>query len=322
MRKSIIFYDVIYNLLLRTVKWRDKNQLCNKMWFSCWNYSIKKYKGPISTQIHGFKVKVNNGFSYPFYARLFSNYNNPLVQLVYSVYELYGRRITMIDVGSAIGDTSLLLVKNLPDVIEKLYCIEGDIEFYEYLKANKKHFPENELYNVLLGESDNGKVKNLVKTHLGTASSIGDREEGTVTLDTLLFDKLTSGVDILKIDVDGFDGKVLKGGQELISKYRPLIIFEWHPIMIKRTNNDFYEAFDVLRSLGYTKYLWYNKYGFFSHFDFNDENQNRAKLVELCLNDIHDFDWHYDIIAIHNDSNIDELKLAELKKAKEKTSSY
>jgi FkbM family methyltransferase len=315
-------HSVIYNFLLKIYKLRNKQGFLEKCWLLLWNYSSKKYSGAVSTTIHGYKVKVNNGNSYALYARLFPNYNNPLLQLVDSVFELYKRKLSIIDIGSAIGDTNLFLIKNLPNKIQEFYCVEGDSDFFEYLLENKKHFPPTHMFNVVLSDSDGSTVNGLVKTHLGTASAIGTEKIKTVSLDTLLFDSLKDKIDIIKIDVDGFDGKVLRGSQKLISHYKPFVIFEWHPIMVKNTNNDFYEAFDILSALGYHTYLWYNKYGFFSHFDFNKDSMSREKMVELCLNNIHDYDWHYDIIAIHKDSAIDVLKLAELKNAKAKISSF
>jgi FkbM family methyltransferase len=320
--KVSVFHSLIYNLLLKTVSFRDKNKYISKRWYSLNKYSVNKYSGAVSTSIHGFPVFVNNGYSYPFFARLFPRYNNPLLQLVYSVHELRKKKITIIDIGSAIGDTNLFLIRNLPNIIEKIYCIEGDKEFYSYLEVNEKHFCKNKLYNVLLGERDNEKIKELVKTHLGTASSIGINEFESISLDSLLYEKCYSGVDLIKIDVDGLDGKVLKGCKKILFRYKPFVIFEYHPIMIEKTGNDFHLPFDVLGELEYDRFLWYDKYGNFNHFSFNDDYLNRSEIIKLCLNNKHDYDFHYDIIAIHKDSKIDVLKLAELEYAKAKLSRY
>ncbi|MFT5251352.1 MAG: FkbM family methyltransferase [Flavobacteriales bacterium] len=320
--KINIYHSIIYNFLLKTYKFRNKQGVLGKCWLLLWENSSKIFSGAVSTTIHGFEVKVNNGNSYALYARLFPNYNNPLLQLVDSVYELYNRELTIIDIGSAVGDTNLFLIKNLPGKIEKFYCVEGDFEFFEYLKENIKHFPKSHLFNVLLSGSDNIKIGSLVKTHLGTASAIGEEKVKTISLDTLLFDKLNGRVDIIKIDVDGLDGRILKGAEKILKYYKPFVIFEWHPIMIKKTQNDFHEHFQILNKCGYNRFVWFNKYGDFSHFELNDDYLNREVLIKLCLRSIHDYDFHYDVIAIHKDSNIDILKLAELKDAKAKISSY
>lgn len=315
------FYSIIYNLLLKKYKFRNKG-LFGKIWIFFWENSSKFFSGPVYTTIHSFKAVVNNGNSYALYARLFPNYNNPLLQLVHSVHELKGSSLSFIDVGSAVGDTNLFLVKNLGNKIANFYCIEGDREYYQYLKENSRNFPNSLLFNVLLGDGENNKIKSLVKTHLGTASAVGDEILNSVSLDSLLFDKLKKEVDVIKIDVDGFDGKVLKGSQKIIERYRPYIIFEWHPIMIQRTGNEFNEHFEVLLELGYDRFLWFNKYGCFSHFDLKFDFESRQELIKLCLGNIHEYDWHYDVIALHSESKIDILKIAEMKFAKSKISYY
>lgn len=320
--KINIYHSIIYNFLLKTYKLRNKQSFLGKCWLLLWDYSSKIFSGAVSTTIHGYKVKVNNGNSYALYARLFPNYNNPLLQLVDSVYELYNRELSIIDIGSAVGDTNLFLIKNLPGKIEKFYCVEGDFEFFEYLEENKKYFPKSHLFNVLLSESDNNKINSLVKTHLGTASAIGEEKVKTISLDTLLFDKLNGRVDIIKIDVDGLDGRILKGTEKILQYYKPFVIFEWHPIMIKKTQNDFHEHFEILSKFGYNRFLWFNKYGDFSHFGLVEDYLNREELIKLCLRNLYDYDWHYDIIAIHSESEIDILKIAELKKAKSKQSRF
>lgn len=320
--KTSIYHSIIYNLLLKTSKFRGSKGFFAKKWLFLWNYSTKIYSGAVSTTIHGFKVKVNNGNSYALYARLFPNYNNPLLQLVDSVYELYNRKLSIIDIGSAVGDTNLFLIKNLPDKIEKFYCVEGDFEFFKYLKENKKYFGKSYLYNTLLSDSDDNKINSLVKTHLGTASAIGKDKVKTISLDSLLFNDLNGTVDIIKIDVDGLDGQILRGSEKILKYYKPFVIFEWHPIMIKKTQNDCHEHFEILTNLGYNRFLWFNKYGDFSHFGLTEDYLNREELIKLCLRDIHDFDWHYDIIAIHSESDIDILKIVELEKAKLRESSF
>lgn len=320
--KTNFYYSVIYNFLLDNYQFRDQNNFLGRIWRKVWDKSSKNFSGAVLTKIHGFKVKVNNGNSYPLFARLFKKYNNPLLQIANSAYELNKRELVIIDVGSAIGDTNLFLLKNLSNKIGSLYCIEGDADFFQYLEENKVNFPKSYLYNVMLSDSDDKKINSLIKTHLGTACAIGSEQVSTFSLDTLLFNDLGENVDILKIDVDGFDGKILKGSKKILSTFKPFIIFEWHPIMISKTGNSFFEHFEFLTQLGYNKFLWFNKYGEFSHFDFNIDFHNREKLVDLSLRNIYDYDWHYDIIAVHSDSNVDELEIAEMKNAKVANSRY
>lgn len=310
------YHSAIFNFLVNTIAFKEKSKLFRKFWDYTFFKSTNSYSGAVSTTIHGYRAIMNNGYSYPIYARRFKNYNNPLIQLVYTVNKHYDRKVVIVDVGSAIGDTNLLLIRNLPESIDKFYCVEGNTEFFSYLEDNMKVFDNNLLFNNLLSDKDDSLINNLEKTHLGTASSIGSTEISSITLDTLLLQTNPKEIDIIKIDVDGFDGKILKGSTKIILKFKPLIIFEWHPLLIKKTNNNLNEPFDVLNQLDYNIFIWFTKYGKFSHFTTNKELENIQIINELCIRNIHDWDFHYDIIAVHKESKINIFELAEMQFAK------
>lgn len=314
--KVSIYYSIIYNFLLKNYKLRDKKNRLGWLWRKSWALSLSKYSGPVSTKIHGFKVKVNNGNSYPLFARLFTNYNNPLLQLASSVCNFEKRELVLIDVGSATGDTNLMLMKNLPNTIGLFFCIEGDNEFYSYLVNNGSFFTKASMYNVLLSDVNDKQINSLVKIHPGTATAAGKNKVKSISLDSLLLNDLKGKVDILKIDVDGFDGVVLKGSTQILEKFKPYIIFEWHPILVENSGNSCLQHFEILKDYGYNRFLWFNKYGEFSHFDFDCSIEIIQAYVKLCLRNIHDFDWHYDVIAIHKESDIDVYEIAEMEKAK------
>lgn len=320
---KIIYFNYIYNLLIKTVFIKNKNRLINKYWQNIWRYSLKRYNGIVETTIHGYKVKLNNCYSYPIYSRLFKELNNPLLELAYQTWKEKGDKISIIDVGAAIGDTILLIDSNIPDCIGRSFCIDGDKEFFEYQKMNLKQYSQIECINSLLTDIDNTNINDLVRIHSGTASSIGVNQVNARTLDSIMIEKKLTGLDLLKIDVDGFDGKVLLGSENLLKKFKPNIIFEWHPLMINKTGNDFMQVFNVLDKNGYDKYLWYTKYGAFSHFDLNSNSfTNRIEWKNICLRNIYDDDFHFDIISLHKDSKIDITSLSELQFAKNKKSKY
>lgn len=49
------------------------------------------------------------------------------------------------------------------------------------------------------------------------------------TLDTLVAEAGLSRVDFIKLDVDGYEGKVLRGAQHVLDTWRPAIVFEISP---------------------------------------------------------------------------------------------
>jgi FkbM family methyltransferase len=240
---------------------------------------------------------------------------------VYQSYKLQQQPITFVDVGAATGDTILLLYANCPNMIGNFYCVDGDLEFNTYLRNNLAHLKEGKIFSVMLSASEES-VKELVRTHSGTASAQGTSEVASTTLDALLQGSNPETIDIIKIDVDGFDGKVLCGARQLLSRYRPAVIFEWHPIICQQTSNNWIDHFDALKDSGYTKFIWFTKFGEFSHFTGNSDSQSLATMAKFCLESKTRDDWHYDVIALHESSLLLETPLAELAFASARSSYF
>ncbi len=79
-------------------------------------------------------------------------------------------------------------------------------------------------------------------------------EADQITLDTFLRERLAPGrtVDVLKVDVEGYELEVFKGSVEMLSTHHPLIICE----IEARHNPNYAETFGVLRTLGYSCYIF------------------------------------------------------------------
>lgn len=315
-RNNIKFRSFLYNFLIKN----HSNASLKKLHQRAWKRVIlKNVDQPVTTSVHGYNAVVNAGFSYPLVARLHKQFNNPLVQLVHQTFVAKRAPLTLIDVGAAVGDTVFLLQSNMPGAFEKVLCIDGDEEFFSYLQQNTRQFPFVECINTLL--SERSQLENsLVRIHAGTASAQGDLKIQSVTLDELIEERNIQQVDVLKIDTDGFDGKVLAGAVHTIKTHKPSIIFEWHPILIHKTNNSFEESFKILHESGYSHFTFFTKYGNFSHFMIGVNSRELQLLSQVSLNNRHVSDWHYDVVATNE--TIDIVELAECSFAKQKISAY
>jgi FkbM family methyltransferase len=82
------------------------------------------------------------------------------------------------------------------------------------------------------------------------------RKVPVVTLDQDIPPRLAAGahVDILKIDVEGFENAVLAGASALINRHHPIIIAE----IEARHNPDYAAAFAQLRAAGYDVRYWHD----------------------------------------------------------------
>ena len=68
------------------------------------------------------------------------------------------------------------------------------------------------------------------------------------TLDTEL---MGEKINLIKIDAEGVEDLVLKGGVRLISENKPTIAFEYSPYLLFLRGRDYDRAFTVLRGMGY-----------------------------------------------------------------------
>ena len=126
------------------------------------------------------------------------------------------RRI--IDIGAWWGPWSLFWQPHA----EKLEIFEPNKKILPMLEHNISIYKNCKLYKTALGES-NGTVSMAYDTHSGTnhvTGSLGDIQ--IRTLDSYNFTE----VDVIKIDVEGYEIPVLKGAEQTITTNRPIIQVE------------------------------------------------------------------------------------------------
>lgn len=312
--------SLIYNFLIGT-SWLANSPRTSALWWKIWQKGWRVFTGPVTTKIHRRKVVLDFGHVYPIYSRLYPTYNNPLIQLVYECFSANKSAITLVDVGANIGDTILLLDDKCPHMVGKFYCIEGDPEFFAYLQQNLAYRKDGELFLAVLSSS-NSAENELVRTRAGTGSAQGKGQTPACTLDSIFFNSDAKQIDVLKIDVDGLDGKVLLGATRVLHRYQPAVIFEWHPLLCQQTGNSWTEHFEILEKAGYSRFIWFDKFGKFSHFTEDYDKRSIRLLAELCQNSQIYVDWHYDVVALPPNSSISPVALAELAFAKASKSHY
>ena len=311
----------VYNFLLKWQHLYDHPRL-GRLWWYMWNMAGERFSTYVSTNIHGKRAIVNFGHTYPLFTRRYIHWNNPLLELVNQVRQYKKRSIGFVDVGAAIGDTALLIDANCPGMVGHYYCVEGEAEFFSLLIENVGSWDTVHPIRALLSDKFED-IPSLTRSHAGTASAQGDLSESAVTLDSLFKENnATFPIDIIKIDVDGYDGRVLRGARDLLEKYRPAVIFEWDPALCQKTGNSWFDHFVGLNELSYNRFIWFSKYGDFSHFTTGIDEAAISRLAAVCLSNQHDDNWHYDIIALPSEAPDIEEQLATLPFAKKRRSHF
>lgn len=151
---------------------------------------------------------------------------------------------TVIDVGAFIGDHTIAYARRANKVI----AFEPNPNAYQCLDFNLKNYPNVELRNQGLGEIP-GKISLTdVPTNVGMVyASKSNKGIDCITIDSLNLDRL----DFIKIDAEGYEHNILKGAEETIKKYKPVMVLEInnHALMRNRTSNN--DVYIYLMKLGY-----------------------------------------------------------------------
>jgi FkbM family methyltransferase len=131
-----------------------------------------------------------------------------------------------VDVGAHIG--SIISEVAYRDASIKLYAIEP---VPEKLNRLQRRFPNIQCHACAVGES-NGEIAFFINIKRPGYSSLRrsarDAEIVEITVPLRTLDSLisTSDIDVIKIDVEGAELGVLRGGNEVIARSRPLVMFE------------------------------------------------------------------------------------------------
>lgn len=152
--------------------------------------------------------------------------------------ELAKKSSVIIDVGGSIGDYTSVGAKYLPEK-GKLIVFEPIPENVAYITRNLKQNNLNGKVKIeAMAVSDiDGKitmhtVEGSVGTHSASKKSAAGISSNSIvvpvtTLDSYISKQKIKTVDILKIDIEGYDGFALRGAKKLLSDSSPTVFIEF-----------------------------------------------------------------------------------------------
>jgi FkbM family methyltransferase len=122
--------------------------------------------------------------------------------------------------------------------------LSGRIKLRQILLVDTDNDSSKEIYSSwpLINSHDSHKVHQGVKKTIIGASKI--------RLDDFISFENIDKVDLIKLDVDGNELEVLKGGIELINKFSPIFVMELAPDQYEKKEN-FDKVVELLISMGY-----------------------------------------------------------------------
>jgi len=165
--------------------------------------------------------------------------------------------MTVFDIGASTGPHALRMAK-LVGKGGKVYAFEPSTELFPDLVHMKalNGFTNIEAECIALSDKIEEKIY-----YTNTLFRLGDEEKKAEdrmtmfdTLDNYIEKHRIKNIDFVKIDVDGLETKIIKGGYKSIKKFKPIMIVEFSKGAQEHYGGSIKELKDTLESLGYHFY--------------------------------------------------------------------
>jgi FkbM family methyltransferase len=177
-----------------------------------------------------------------------------------NLFKLLHRNFIIIDAGANIGFLTLNLAQHCYDGF--VFAFEPDGKTFRTLKANieQNGFKNIAAYQIALGARSEKMLLSKLEINNPGANRIlpknSIKQYDTEWVDVTTLDEFTSQlpiarVDLLKIDVEGFEMFVLKGAEKIIQKWKPILFVELSEVNLKEHGFSARLLIDYIESLNY-----------------------------------------------------------------------
>ena len=176
------------------------------------------------------------------------------------LYSLIQKGDVVFDIGANIGEVAL-------NAAEKVGA-KGNVVAFEPFPTNfdalQKNAQLNDLPNLTIVNKAVGAEKAILKMIVADDANAGmnritDGSDGdddaaeveVVTLDDFIDPSVFSKIDLIKIDVEGFEMHVLRGAVSTLTSFRPKLFVELIDTYLQRQGSSTKEVLQLLESFGY-----------------------------------------------------------------------
>ncbi len=197
-------------------------------------------------------------------------------KIIKKLNKIFNKPIVVFDIGAHHGETVKLFVKKLK--IKKIYSFEASPKNYEILKNNSKKYPSEKLEIFNFGIGNEILAGYINQTSESSSSTINELNNNSkyfkrklkilnvknkesfskkipiklITLDNFIEKNRIENIDLLKIDTEGFELKVIKG-LERNHHMVQYIYFEHHYDDMIKKNYTFKDINAILKKFGFKK---------------------------------------------------------------------
>jgi FkbM family methyltransferase len=179
-------------------------------------------------------------------------------ELIEFFYDQIGEDYNIIDIGAQSGSFTLMS-KFLPKT--NWYSFEPDPLNFKLLKDNVEgnDIKNVNIYNKAIGKNIGESFLNICINHRGLNTmgndlkrfSINDCDKIEIEVDTLdnIFEN--TRVDLIKIDTEGSEYDILLGAKNILKKYKPKILLEYHNQNLEQCGYNISILNELLKDLNY-----------------------------------------------------------------------
>jgi FkbM family methyltransferase len=168
----------------------------------------------------------------------------------------------ILDIGANIGQTSLWMASALKKKNVEIIAIEPYPSTYKKLVENIKLNESFNIHtlNIAFGNSFTKLLMDGCSSNSGAFRVNSTNEKGDfvevkqTTLDAHFLNNYRK-IDFIKIDVEGFEYNVIKGGVSLLKRDYPVLFIEIDNENLKAQNSSAVELIQLLKELGYNYIL-------------------------------------------------------------------
>lgn len=226
-----------------------------------------QYRVVIRGKRHGYLMKLDLSDWAQRLTYFLGRYYELGVQRVLDVLLRPGDRFA--DIGANIGMITLH-ARFVVGAEGRVDCFEPNPECVEVIQ---EHLRINALENVFvhqyaLADAPGALVLNLTSEHSGTATlaEVGSEAVRTMTVDVRVGDdELQEAPRVIKIDVEGFELRVLKGLTRTLLAHKPFLLTELIDGQLARAGSSVTEVTSLLFDMGYAAFGVHSARKFLSH---------------------------------------------------------
>jgi len=213
----------------------------------------------VETDVFGTQLAVPLSHALPRYLKVFPYYASNLGRLAALIKEKYPG-LVVIDIGANIGDSVAAIRRGSGAPV---LCVEGNPVFLKVLKLNAARFERVRIAEAYVGDVNASLLAEDKAAEGSSHITEGGGREIKIRLLSAILDEHPDfkTAKLVKIDTDGFDCKIIRGSADFLAAARPVIFFEYDPLLLFRQDDGGLSVFDTLRGLGYDSAVVYDNLG-------------------------------------------------------------